>query len=76
MGKFLIASSENNDYESNDIEQNIEFKLLKEEQDISDLSILIRERLITYAEEGSYPLCEFLDYHNIHNYITWLLHNT
>ena len=72
MGRVLVITSENSGYDS-DTEQTTKSKWSEKKQNILDLSTLIRERLIQYSEEGSYPLCEFLDYHNIHNYVTWIL---
>lgn len=43
------------------------------ENHLIDTTILLRKRLIKYAEDEALPLCEFLDFTNVENYIKWLL---
>lgn len=45
----------------------------KNEMYLLDTSIMLRKRLIEYADEGSYPLCEYLDIDNVEIYLEWLL---
>ena len=34
---------------------------------------IIRKQFLDLAEEGHYPICEFLDIHNVENFIHWIL---
>ena len=45
----------------------------EKEECLIDTAFLIRNRLIRYTEEGAYPLCEFLDYDNVENFLRWVL---
>lgn len=69
----MIASEDPGCDSDGDIELRTEEVLSLEEQKISNVSTLLRGRLIRYSEEGHYPLCEFLDFENVRNYVTWLL---
>ena len=39
----------------------------------SETALILRKRLIEFSERGGYPLCEYLDFTNTENYVTWLL---
>lgn len=68
----------NSSYDSDDDDNNIQsFQNDEEQQDkekyIIDTAVILRKSLIEYAEQGAWPLCEFLDFTNVENYIKWLL---
>lgn len=47
--------------------------LEQEENYIIDTTLLLRRRLLDYVDDEAWPLCEFLDFSNVENYIMWLL---
>lgn len=67
------SSNEDSSYED-EIEDSEYLKELKEEH-ILNTAILLQQRLIQYADDCAYPLCEFLDIKNIENYVQWILTN-
>lgn len=58
-----------------EVPEDPEYERRLEEEKIMDTAILLRTRLIDYAEHGAYPLCEFLDIENVENYVRWVLQN-
>jgi len=45
----------------------------KQQEYMYETATIIRERLINYADKCNLPLCEFLDFLNVENYVKWLL---
>ena len=56
-------------------ENDFDEKYEKEECDlyISETAIIIRNKILEYTDNNFYPLCEYLNFDNIENYIKWLL---
>jgi len=48
-------------------------KKLEAEMYDTDTACILQQRLIAYAEENNWPLCEFLDLENVENFIHWIL---
>jgi|694.fasta_scaffold110613_4 hypothetical protein len=46
------------------------------EQYIVDTTNLIKQNILEYVDNGGYPLCEYLDFYNLENYVKWLLEQT
>lgn len=67
MGNKYYTGTEGDDLA--DTEQTLEH------EHVMNTAILLRSRLIQYAEDNSYPLCEFLDLENVYNFIQWILVN-
>jgi hypothetical protein len=59
--------------ESSDDSWDIEYEKHLEDQKIKNASIILREKLIQYADEGSWPLCEYLDLDNVDNFVKWVI---
>jgi len=57
--------------ENTEEEQKDEYE--KQKEYIEETAEIIRERFINYADNCSLPLCEFLDFLNVENYLKWLL---
>lgn len=68
-------NSSNEDSSPEDEIEKYEVEKEIKEEHILNTSILLRERLIQYADDCAYPLCEFLDIENIENYVRWILNN-
>jgi hypothetical protein len=79
MGKAkqqLIKALDSIYYEENDtIQEKVYDKYMYEndEKHLIDTTIILHKRLTEYAENGAWPLCEFLDFTNVENYIKWIL---
>lgn len=71
----------NNKYVLNNeetIEETIEDRqemIFQKNEKIEDISFEIKDAFINYAIEHGYPLCEYLDFDNIKNYVEYLLKN-
>ena len=76
MGR-VSAFTSNAAYESDEDSElglNTEYVDNQTTREVMDISGVVRTRCMNYSEEGSYPLCEFLDVENVENYINWLLY--
>ena len=40
---------------------------------VSDLSVEIEKKLLTYSNDNGVPLCEYMDHDNMKNFVNWLL---
>ena len=71
----------NNKYVLNNeetIEETIEDRqemIFQKNEKIEDISFEIKDAFINYTIEHGYPLCEYLDFDNIKNYVEYLLKN-
>ena len=56
-------------------ENDFDEKYEKEYSDlyISETSMIIRNKILEYTNNNFYPLCEYLNFDNVENYIKWLL---
>jgi len=59
-----IDNDEENDKEY--IEEEKKYYLL-------DTSFILRNHLMEYTDDCVIPLCEYLDFNNVENYVNWLL---
>lgn len=70
-------NNNNNKYVLN-IEETIEDRqemIFQKNEKIEDISFEIKDAFINYTIEHGYPLCEYLDFDNIKNYVEYLLKN-
>lgn len=86
MGKAkqqLLAARESY-YETNqEIEIEIEIELENDEEYIEEekkyyllnTSFILRNHLMEYTDNCVLPLCEYLDFNNVENYVNWLLNH-
>jgi hypothetical protein len=61
------------DNESSDDSLDIEYEKFLEYERIENATAMLREKLIQYTGEGSWPLCEYLDLDNVNNYVKWVI---
>ena len=63
----------NNNYSDIDSEElKEEARELKDSYD-RETAEIIRSQIIEYAQNGAYPLCEYLDIENTTNFTKWLI---
>lgn len=66
-------------YDDCDLEEqqpDFETKRIETEMYNTDTAFILQQRLIEYAMENNWPLCEFLDLENVENFIQWMLYET
>ena len=66
---FYIEENENDNENDDSPEED-------PEQYIVDTTNLIKQNILEYVDNGGYPLCEYLDFYNLENYVKWLLEQT
>ena len=57
----------------NDEENDKEYIEEEKELYLLDTAFILRNHLMEYADICAIPLCEYLDFNNIENYVNWLL---
>ena len=40
---------------------------------MTETAMIIRNKILEYTDKNFYPLCEYLNFDNVENYIKWLL---
>lgn len=80
--KPMIKNKFNSDYYFeedilNDVcsENELDEKYEKEYSELymTETAMIIRNKILEYTDKNFYPLCEYLNFDNVENYIKWLL---
>lgn len=50
-----------------------EMRQIHYEEKVSNVISQVREELLHYAEANGYPLCEYLTYSNVEQFLQWLM---
>ena len=60
-------------FEDVDYENEQEYQKEKQEIYMNETAMIIRQKILEYTNDGFHPLCEYLDYANVENYVNWIL---
>ena len=69
--KYVLNNEETIEETIEDMQEMI----FQKNEKIEDISFEIKDAFINYTIEHGYPLCEYLDFDNIKNYVEYLLKN-
>lgn len=63
----------NQEIELDNDEENDKEYIKEEKYYLLDTSFILRNHLMEYTDDCLIPLCEYLDFINVENYVNWLL---